>query len=272
LTPDGIAILVHTRWHPDDPIGRAKKLDDWRGKNIQALSGAREDVPLLPKYWPVPALEKIRKANAYKFAALYQGSPRPRGNALFNQPKYFEWPAERPRERYSVSYGVDLAYTEKAQKRADFSVLLKMVRVDSRDRDPEQALYYIVDVQRAQVDAPAFTLSLKSAVTKEPGPMLWYASGAEKGAAQFIQEKVDAFEVRNAGTDKFVRAQSVAEMWNLGRILVPGGEDRPEWVDDFLDEVTNFTGVKDAHDDQVDALAAAFDQLHDGDDGEAVIF
>jgi predicted phage terminase large subunit-like protein len=61
-------------------------------------------------------------------------------------------------------------------------------------------------------------------------------------------------------------------MWNLGRILVPGGEDRPEWVDDFLDEVTNFTGVKDAHDDQVDALAAAFDQLHDGDDGEAVIF
>jgi predicted phage terminase large subunit-like protein len=87
--------------------------------------------------------------------------------------------------------------------------------------------------------------------------MLWLASGTEQGAAQFIKQKVP-LRVKPATTDKFMRSESVSEAWNLGKVLVPGGDERPLWVDDFLDEVTNFTGVRDAHDDQVDALAAAF--------------
>jgi hypothetical protein len=31
------------------------------------------------------------------------------------------------------------------------------------------------------------------------------------------------------------------------------------WLNSFVSEVCGFTGVKDRHDDQVDALAAAFD-------------
>jgi predicted phage terminase large subunit-like protein len=38
-------------------------------------------------------------------------------------------------------------------------------------------------------------------------------------------------------------------------VLVPR---KAAWLAEFLDEVTTFTGVKDAHDDQVDALAAAY--------------
>src|SRR6185369_2078283 len=43
LTPDGCVFLVHTRWHPDDAIGRVKRLANWRGLNKKALSGPEED-------------------------------------------------------------------------------------------------------------------------------------------------------------------------------------------------------------------------------------
>lgn len=251
LSPDGTAILVHTRWHPDDPIGRYQRRTHWRGVNIPALSGPEENEPLLPHIWSFTHLDAIRTQNVYKFDALYQGRPRSKGTKRFLEPAKFEWPAELPRNGYRVAYGVDLAYTAKTH--ADFSVCVKMLRMGD--------VYYVVDVRRAQVDAPSFTLTLHSMYVREPGTMLWLCSSTEKGSAQFIQNKIHKFQYRIVTTDKFQRAEKVSEAWNDGRVLIPGGDDRPTWVDDFADEVTNFTGVKDAQDDQVDALAAAFDAL-----------
>lgn len=253
LLPDGCAILVHTRWHPDDPIGRYEKRGEWRGANIPALGGAEENEPLLPDVWTFPVLDAIRRANVYKFDALYQGRPRSKGTKRFDEPAKYEWPNELPRVGYRVAYGVDLAYTAKTS--ADFSVCLKLIECGGK--------YYVADVVRRQVQAPEFTLALKAAHAREPGPMLWLASSTEQGAAQFIKQKVP-LQTRPATTDKFQRSEAVSEAWNLGKLLVPGGDDRPPWVDDFLDEVTNFTGVRDAHDDQVDALAAAFAALSGG--------
>jgi len=45
-------------------------------------------------------------------------------------------------------------------------------------------------------------------------------------------------------------------------VLVPDGEDKPAWVDELVEEITTFTGVKDASDDIVDAGAAGFDELN----------
>jgi predicted phage terminase large subunit-like protein len=57
------------------------------------------------------------------------------------------------------------------------------------------------------------------------------------------------------------RAQPVAAAWNQKRILLPEGAP---WLSEFLSEVCGFTGVKDRHDDIVDALAAAYDALQGG--------
>jgi predicted phage terminase large subunit-like protein len=264
LTPDGAVFLVHTRWNLDDPIARAKKRSQWRGKNIPALGGSQENVALLPKHWPFEALAEKRKANPFMFASLYQGDPRPKGGNLFQEPARFDWETERPRTGYRVGYGADLAYTEAKLKARDWSVILRMLRVDDPKApgDPKKAKFYIVHVVRKQVDAPAFTLTIKATHAEDPGPIRWYASGTEKGAGSFIKEKVPAFKVKPATTDKYVRATPFAEAWNEGRVLVPGGEDRPEWVDDCVDEITSFTGVNDANDDTVDAGAAAFDELN----------
>jgi phage terminase large subunit-like protein len=263
LTPDGVVFLVHTRWNRDDPIGRAKKQKRWRGVNIPALGGPQENIALLPQHWPFAVLDEKRRTNPYTFASLYQGEPRPKGGNLFQEPTRFDWEEERPRKGYRVGYGVDLAYTEDHLKRHDWSVCLRMFRVDPPgSEDPKKALFYIVNLVRKQVDAPAFTLTLKAEHSAEPGPMRFYASGTEKGSGSFIKQKVPAFKVKPATVDKYTRATPFAEAWNQGRVLVPGGEERPEWVDGFVERVTAFTGVNDPDDDDVDAGAAAFDELN----------
>jgi hypothetical protein len=50
----------------------------------------------------------------------------------------------------------------------------------------------------------------------------------------------------------------VAAAWTASRISVP---TNTAWSNAFVEEILAFTGVGDVHDDQVDALAAAYDQL-----------
>lgn len=272
LAPDGCVILVHTRWHPDDPIGRARKAandngaeagheDDevtpWRGVNLKALTADEtgEEHALLPDTWPATKLRPIRKANPHRFAALYQGEPILRGAAVFSDPSFYD---ELPDKGYRVAYGVDLAYSEKRAQRADYSVIIRVLAVQERDENKKLFFrLYVADVVRKQVDAPSFLLTLKARHSELPGKMLWIASGTEKGTAQFIRKRVP-LKIRTASEDKYQRALPVSEAWNLGRVLVP---KKAHWLAEFLDEITTFTGVKDSHDDQVDALAAAFAAL-----------
>ncbi len=66
------------------------------------------------------------------------------------------------------------------------------------------------------------------------------------------------FNSMRAVADKFTRALPVAAAWNSGKFKIPA---QAQWLNDFLNEVCAFSGKGDAHDDVVDAFAAAFDNL-----------
>lgn len=53
-----------------------------------------------------------------------------------------------------------------------------------------------------------------------------------------------------------MRAQAASAAWNAGRVFVPDGAP---WADAFVGELLDFSGINDAHDDQLDAFVAAFD-------------
>ncbi|MDD1770019.1 MAG: phage terminase large subunit [Methanomassiliicoccales archaeon] len=176
---------------------------------------------------------------------------------------------------YGIAYGADLAYT--ASTKADWSVLLRGYIFDSD--------IYIVGMERKQVEATSFVLTMKAKLTERRGIVRWYiGGGGEKGTAQFISKHLcDAnnrtyLRALGATADKLVRATPVASTWNVptddegkpiegkrGHIFVPGEDSElyGEWVDVFLNEVLSFTGdpKKDDHDDIVDALAALHDEL-----------
>lgn len=270
-------VVMATRWHVDDLSGHLVKHEGFTYINLKAIAEPANDNDIGPdgrirsdpmgrrlgeSLWHKKPPEFFAEEQKDKFwwAAMYQGEPRPEGGAVFEDPTYY---SKLPTD-FRVGYGVDLAYTAKTS--SDWSVCVegwaeRYERRDDRGNIERRVRVYVVDVQRKQVDAPSFTLTLSAKVKTRRGPMRFYGAGTEIGAADFVKRKVPGFKVEPASSDKFVRATPAAAAWNRGDILVP---EEAEWLEDFLDVVQSFTGTNDPCDDDVDALAACWDVLNSG--------
>lgn len=253
LEPNGSVIINMARWHPDDVTGRFLREYGYPYVNLQAIG--RDGRPLWPERYSLAALEEIREHNEYGWQSLYMGEPRAKGQRVFGDTHIAPAP-----DSYAVAIGIDLAYSAKTH--ADYSAAVVMGRVG---RGPE-AEYHVLEVLREQSAAPAFAKKLKS-LTERYGAARchWYASGTESGVADLVRALSEVtIRVELVTLDKFQRAQPVAAAWNAGRVKLPA---TGRWLDDFVSEVESFTGIKDRHDDQVDAMAAAFDALSVTDEG-----
>jgi len=251
---DASTLIFSTRWHPKDLSAHYIE-KGWPFYRLPAVQD-REPVdydprqigePLWPEIKPLEYLEEMRDEGAYTWSSVWQGTPRPRSGTLFGEPTYYD---ELPRLGYRTAIGFDLAYTAKTH--ADYSAAVVLLRIGER--------FFVADVVRVQVEAPSFGPVLRRLQEQWRAPAYIYAAGPEKGSVDFIRRdfRVNANVLPMTG-DKFVRAQAVAAAWNAGRVLVPRSAP---WLDAFLDELGDFTGVDDDHDDQVDALAPAYNVLH----------
>lgn len=269
LHPGASLIVMATRWHADDLSGYLVREQGYEYINLKAIAdGDRPEgdnrqpgEALWEEKRPLSMLLERQRANEWNFASLYQGEPKPRGSSLFKEPHYW---TTLPERGFRVSYGVDLSYT--GRTRADWSVCVELWVVPPPPQrgvvpKPSEFRWYVTDVQRKQVEAPNYTLTLKAKQSEHKGSRFYfYGSGTELGAAQFIIQKGVALVVLNPhGRDKFSRALQTSELWNLGCILVPEDSELYPWVDVFVDEIVHFSGVNDPADDQVDALVSGVD-------------
>jgi predicted phage terminase large subunit-like protein len=253
LEPDGSALVNMTRWHDDDLIGRLERDVEvlWNVINLPALSAKGE--PLWPERWTAEALDERRRlVGPYDWASLYQGEPRPRGGRLFHDPARYEFP-DFTGARLAIA--CDPAASEKTS--ADHSAA---VVVAARGRGIDQVVD-VLEVYRAQIEVPRLVQELHRLQRRWKAPVFVESAGGFKAVAQAlraIDPKLRVVEVPPLG-DKFTRAQPVAAAWNDGRVRLPV---RATWLDAFLGEVQQFTGVRDREDDQVDALAHAFNAVN----------
>lgn len=248
-------VVHNTRYHPDDLIGylwqRDKENPDektregWEYVNMPAIDD--DGKALWPEQYSVEELNKIRARNEYEWSSMYQGQPRPRGGAVFNGTAFYdELPDEIPNGQ---SIGIDLAYTAKTY--SDYSVLVSCTCYGDK--------LYITNVRRKQCEASVFAEEIRTEKRLNPSAtVFWWIGGIEKGIVTLLKQMGLHIRAEVARADKFVRAQAVASAWNQKRVLLP--KDAP-WLESFVSEVLSFTGVGDVHDDQVDALAAAYDPL-----------
>lgn len=250
VAPGGSIVIVHTRWHDDDLIGRLAEQGGWTYINLPALT---DGVALWPAGgWTAAELAERRAViGEYDFSSMYQGQPRPRGGRLFNDPARYDFPLEGLGEgkRWRIVIGADPAATEKTT--ADFSVAVVLAVTGQPGTVSYQA--EVLDVFRAQIAVPKFAAKLVDLSRHWNAPVACEATGGFKAVPQvmrMIDRDVRVVEV-NVSTDKFTRALPVAAAWNDGRVTVPS---KAPWLRDFLAELTRFTGVKDSRDDQVDAL------------------
>jgi len=286
----GSIIVLHTRWHPDDLIGRLVREHKWDYINLAAIAeegdplGRALGEALWPDRYPREKckgpcghdghLDEIREEmGEWLWAALYQGRPRPKGHKVFHTPHRFDlgkfsWEGKRG------VIAVDPATT--AKTRADHSVVL----LAAMEGAGAESKLYVLGVIRMQVETPGLVKRIRAVHRDYSLPVVVEAVGGFIGVPQTLRD-VDSSMPDDDGTqpqpmqvvdlfpkgDKFLRAQPVAAACNAtpGRVLVPAGRDTepaPPWVAEFLDELDEFTGIGDLEDDQVDALAHAWNWLY----------
>lgn len=250
LEPDASIFVTHTRWHNDDLIGRLLERGDWEAVCLPAISDKGE--ALWPERWPLAKLlqrqDELGGPEGYDWVSLYQGQPKPDGAALFQS--FYTYEVAPPLSACRIFIGVDFGYS----KKGDYSTAVVLAELDG--------IFYVLSVFREHVEPRAFRSHVK-ALSERYGnaQVVAYVAATEIGNVEFFREGGLNVRVKRALVDKLSNAIHVSAAWNTEKVLCPLQSKENPWVDAFLSEVKNFTGKGDRHDDQVDALAAAYDSL-----------
>ena len=255
IEPGGSCIVVHTRWHEDDLIGRLARgeMGDaarWEIVNLPAVDDAGD--ALWPSRWPLAELAKKRAANEYDWHSLFMGAPRARGGEVFRAPARYTSP---DLQGARIVLAVDPAGTEST--RADWTIGVALAMSGSGVTQRADVID-VLRLQREPGDVARELLAWQRKHGNAPLHIETSRDGKAIGKAlRSMQPGLRLADLAPRG-DKFVRAQPVATAWNEGRVRVPSSSAGASWLGPFLDCVCRFTGVSDRHDVDVDALAYAW--------------
>jgi predicted phage terminase large subunit-like protein len=254
LKPHAAVIIITTRWHEDDLVGRllVEEPGRWRVLNIPMEAESLDDPlgrPVGARLWPewfTQEMVEVAKRNPRIWSALYQGRPAPDEGSYFKR----EWviDVERLPERASLRVygGSDYAVTSDG---GDYTVHVVLGVDDDRN-------LYLLDLWRRQASSDVWVEAFCDLVKKWK-PMGWAEETGQikSGVGPFLLKRArerQAYTVREqfpTRHDKAVRAQSIR-----GRMAMQGLRvlRTAPFRSDLIDELLRFpVGV---HDDQADAL------------------
>lgn len=259
--PGAAVIVVMTRWHQDDLIGRLLRDDEevWTRVRFPAFAedadglGRTPGAALWPGRYDERALSEIqRRLGPYSWSALYQQNPVPSEGGVFKRDWFKLIPRGMVPKLKQVARFWDLAMSSKTS--ADYSAGVLMGLGDD-------GMLYVLDVRRVQKewgDVVPYVMS----VAVEDGASVQIGVeevGYMSRAVQELQRdaRLHQHVVRGypVDKDKLTRALPFAARAAAGLVCVVEGH----WTRDWLDEVCSFD--KGAHDDQVDASSGAYGML-----------
>lgn len=298
LEPPSLVIVVMTRWHEDDFVGRllSKETEgdpnEWEVIRLPALAeaedvlGRAEGDPLLSPLLAeddaaaVARWSEVRVAvGEYVWAAMYLQRPSPARGAIFDTSWWRYWthdpalasedgrvvylnPAALSNGRWVDSW--DCAF--KATDTSDYVVGQRWVKVNA-DR-------YLIAQQRGRWTFTE-TLVRMRAWGDGQGP---YGRNVHQrlieekanGAAiiDVLRRQISGLKPVNPQVGKEARARAITPEVESGNVYLPHPREAP-WVADLLSELRNFP--HDVHDDQVDALTQALSGLRDAGRGHATV-
>ncbi len=282
LGPSGLAVMDHTRWAEDDPIGQqlAENGARWKYLNIPAVvehrarqndvkpSAQTPDVLgrtegewlVSARGWtPEQWVQKRADVGEADFWALYQGQPYPAAGGLFQRATFRYWQATgdpwtikipgRPGPDEDIRIAsrfltVDLAASIRTQ--ADYTVAAAWAIAGTGQ-------LLLLDLIRIQIDpARHWDEAVGPLASRWQCPI--YVEKSAHGTNLITQATREGFVIYplDPDVDKFSRAVPAARRMEQFQILFPPAV---HWMPDFESEILAFpTG---SHDDQVDVLSYA---------------
>lgn len=278
LEPDASVLVIHTRWHEDDLIGRllADSKDDdgseekWEVLNLPAIAEENDQLgrdlgeALWPERWPKEKLEKRKpKLGSYVWAALYQQRPSPGDGGKFKRDWFLFYTTEEGFYRLHRGERSWLVHPDECTR---------IATLDTASSEKQTADYSSLQVWDI---APSFDMVLAyrwSDRVEIPQVLIEAARmyrqhdverlGVEKAAAgigvfQMLKDKgLTVIALRPKG-DKLQRAQTAMVRAEAGQVHLP---KNAEWVGDWIEQMAAFPNV--AHDDDVDAFSYAALMVH----------
>lgn len=267
LQPNGVVVIVCTRWHEDDLIGRILREDSakrWTFLNLPALAEANDPlnrqpgVPLWPEQFPDDPSYEIRRTSMspYWWAAQFQGSPTPEGGGLI-QRDWFRFYHSLPEDCDQWIQSWDPALLDKTS--SDYWVGQVWAR--------KGATLYLVDSARGHYNLAQAAGIIRAWQLRYPRASAKLVENSAMGPAviQTLQHEVPGLipwpPRRNQGGQrqgsKRSRVEAIVPVLMAGNVYLPENKDgtKPRWVWDLVEECAAFD--KGVHDDQVDALSQA---------------
>ena len=260
LQPGGSIVIIQSRWHEDDLVGRllGSEYESERYDNIDLpaiatgpdVLGRVEGDALWPEVWPLEELAKRRKAvGSLVWSAQYQGAPStPEGN-LFKR----EWwqrlsPDQMPETDMSVRFW-DLGYSDAPA--ADYTVGSLMHRAGER--------IIISDVKRFRATPGERDKRIKATAAADGEGVIIGLPNDQGQIAHFEEHVLQGHYIEEVKEikDKLSRAVPFAARVEAKDVFLV---DAP-WNAAFINEAAEFPGSR--HDDQVDSGSNAYSIIVD---------
>lgn len=287
LMPGGGIMIIMTRWHEDDLVGRILEQAKLEGEHwdiVRFPAIAEEDEyyngqlvrrigeALHPERYSLEHLERIRKAVGERvWNALYQQRPSVREGEIFKAKNWqyltpikpLNMLSEQERKEYFTGLGItrviqrwDTAIGGKRQN--DFNACTTLGIAPSR--------YYVIEVFQDRMQYPELKRMMQLKYDQwKPYRVAVEGGGSASGVAT-VQDlkktvRIPIVDVPTV-SDKVFRGQMVSPHQEAGLVYLFTGEP---WVARFVENATAFPNVK--HDDDMDSFIGAMEDALGGAKG-----
>jgi len=259
--PDAAIIIVMTRWHEDDLVGRLLKQsredpssDQWKVLHLPAIQDGKA---LWPERYPIEELKTIRSSiGSRAFESLYQGNPTIAEGQIIKR-EWWQYYRERP-NFIRTFHSWDTAFKDKTQN--DYSVCTVWGEAQNG--------FYLLDVWRDKVEFPELK-RIANALYERDKPSLVLIEDKASGQS-LIQElqretKIPILPVK-VDKDKVARAYAATPLIEAGKVFLPMNAP---WLYDYIEELSAFPNA--THDDQVDSTTQALSFMRGKPEEERII-
>ena len=259
LQPGGRIVLVMTRWATNDLTGQLIKAqkdikgDQWEVVEFPAV--LPNDKAVWPEYWDRDELETVKASiSVGKWNAQYMQTPTAEEGALIKREWWRDYPSERPPKMSFIIQSYDTAFMKK--ETADYSAITTW-GVFNREDNGQNAI--LLDAFKGRFEFPELRRRAHEEYLhwnpdvvvieqKASGiPLLHELRNMDIPVVPFTPSK---------GNDKHVRVNSIAPLFEAGKIWAPKHE---HFAQEVIEECASFPHGD--HDDYVDSTSQALMRL-----------
>lgn len=260
-------LIVMTRWHEDDLIGRLLQIepDRWESLVFQAIKD--EDAPdydqrqigepLWPDKHSLDTLLEKRKVSPRTFQSLYQQNPTPSSGNVFQKEWFKFCDMENP-------------------KRSDFDKCCTSWDMTFKDNDGSD---YVVGLAMGLKGADIYVFAEVRRIMNFPDTLKAFMGFTNRYSwiqARLVEDKANGPAVIATLGDKIggiipinpegskeARAHDASALCESGNVYLPDPHKNP-WVEPFINELCTFPNGR--YDDRVDAFSQGVQYLKEKED------